>query len=383
MRIWLWLASLAVVVFLSLWPFRFRPALATHSAWLELAASWGWRTDTLDAAGNIALFVPVGVLGMLALRRLAKPWRAAAVIGLAFAVAVAAQAAQVIIPVRTATLVDVFWNMVGLLPALALGLLPWSLWPQASALRARLRVLPWLILAVWITYRLVPFVPTSEWELMRENLLYLAFEPEIVPPLLVVNTAAWLAAGFLMQAGDGRGRLDLLLPLLMVLVMALEVVIVVGGGLTADNLAGGLLALVLWFGVGRRLVRPALLVLPLLACAVLVNGLWPFAFAPRLISPFNWIPFAALMDGGMPGNLLALTYKFYLYAAACIALHALVRRWRVTAAGAAAFVLAVEVAQCFQPWHVPDITDPLVVLFACVVGAAFTSPPAPARVANA
>jgi hypothetical protein len=143
------------------------------------------------------------------------------------------------------------------------------------------------------------------------------------------------------------------------------------------------LALVLWFGFGRWLARPALLVLPLLALAVAVNGLWPFAFAPRPISPFNWIPFAALLDGGMPGNLLALIYKFYLYAAACIALHELVRRWRVTAAGAGAFVLAVEVAQCFQPWHVPDITDPLLVLFACVVGAAFASPRAPVRVAKA
>jgi len=53
------------------------------------------------------------------------------------------------------------------------------------------------------------------------------------------------------------------------------------------------------------------------------------------------------------------------------------------AAAAAAFVLAVEVAQCFQPWHVPDITDPLVVLFACVVGAAFASPWAPVRTAKA
>jgi VanZ family protein len=372
MRALLWLGSLAGVLFLSLWPFRFRPDLATEAAWAEFAVSWGWQTRPGDAVGNIMLFVPVGILGMLALWRLPRLQRAAIVAAASFAIAVAGQAVQIVVPARTATLVDVTWNMVGLLPGMVLGLAPWHASPITASLRARLQVLPWLILSIWVVYRLVPFLPSLDWQLVKDNLKQLWFDPMLEPPDVVIFAAAWLAAGYLMQAGDAQRRLDLLLPLLMAVVMGLELVIVHGGGLSADNLAGGLLALGLWFGLMRRRERPAMLVWPALAAAIAVNGLWPFAFAPRPVASFHWLPFAGMLGWSMWFNLLAVTYKLYLYCAACFALCEVTRSWRTTALLAASYVFAIELLQCYQPRHVPEITDPLVVLLACLVGAAFT-----------
>lgn len=372
MRALLWLGSLGGVLFLSLWPFRFRPERATAEAWEAFLGSWGWQTGPGDAVGNVMLFVPVGILGMLALRRLAGPQRATVVVAVSFVVAVVGQAAQIVIPARTATLVDVTWNMVGLLPGLALGLAPWHATPASARFRQRLQPLPWLILAIWVAYRLAPFLPALDWQLVKDNLKALWRHPQPEALDVAFFTAAWLAAGYLMQAGDGRRRLDLLLPLLMAVVMGLELIIVHGGGLSADNLAGGLLALGLWFGLGRRLERPALLVWPALAVAVVVNGLWPFAFAAQPVSSFRWLPFAGLLTGSLWFNLLAVTAKLYLYCAGCFALFETTRSWRLTALLAASCVLAIEFLQCFQYGHVPEITDPLMVLLACLVGAAFT-----------
>ena len=198
MRVVLWLSSLGGVLFLSLWPFRFRPAAATQAAWVEFAGSWGWQTRPGDAVGNVMLFVPVGILGMLALQRLPKLQRAAVVAGVSFMVAVAGQAAQIIVPARTATLVDVSWNMVGLLPGILLGLVPWHASPVTADLRARLQVLPWLILAIWIAYRLMPFLPSLDWQLMKDNVKQLWAGPLPELPDVIISASAWLAAGYLM-----------------------------------------------------------------------------------------------------------------------------------------------------------------------------------------
>ena len=157
----------------------------------------------------------------------------------------------------------------------------------------------------------------------------------------------------------------------MVVVMGLEVIIVRGGGLSAHNLAGGLLALGLWFALARPLARPALVILPALAAAIAVNGLWPFVFTPQPVASFRWLPLAGMLGGSLWFNLLAVTSKLYLYCAGCFALFEVLRSWRMTALLAGSYVLAIELLQRYQPWHIPEITDPVVVVLACAVGAAF------------
>lgn len=373
MRVLLWSASLATVIFLSLWPFNFDPALATGDAWVALANSWGWMTNRGDVAGNFALFVPVGVFGMLALKPLPGPARATAVVAVSFVIAVGAQAGQVIVPARSASMVDVVWNMAGLMPGIALGLAPWETMIRGFRLDQRLRLLPWLILSAWIGYRLAPFLPSIDAQLIIDNLKPLLLYPELEAHRIASNAGAWLAAGYLMRAGDADGRLDRLLPLLMAAVLGAEVIIAHRDGVSAANVLGALVALGLWFGLARHLLRPALLVLAALALVVALNGLWPFVFETAAVKSFQWMPFAGVLGGSMWLNVLALTEKVFLYSAAAFALHDLIGSWRLSAVVAGAYVLGIEVLQCYQPGHVPEITDAVLVLLACAAGAALSS----------
>jgi VanZ family protein len=373
----LWLAALATVVFLSLWPFDFDLALATREAWLALWASWGWETSRGDAVGNFALFVPVGIFGMLALKPLRIVRRATTVAAVSFGVAVAVQVGQVYIAERSATMVDVAWNMAGVLPGLALGLAPWETVIRGVRLDQRLRLLPWLILSAWIAYRLAPFLPSIDFQLIKDNLKPLLSTPVPDARHTIVNAAAWLAAGYLMRAGDREGRLDRLLPLLMAVVLGAEVVIAHRDGVSASNVVGALVALGLWFGLARSLSRPALLVLPTLLLAIAVEGLWPFTFEARPVKDFRWVPFAGILGGSMWLNVLALTEKAFLYSATAFAVNDLTGSWRLSAAAVGSFVLVIEILQTFQPSHVPEITDVVLVILACAMGVALSPRKAP------
>jgi VanZ family protein len=118
-----WLAVCAVLITLgSLYPWHFTWPRSMNAAWAHMMNQPSWWTGARDVIGNVALFVPLGGLGWVAMRRARLPVLPAATLvlagGLAFAFAV--QVAQIFVPRRDAAWSDVVWNTVGLLMGLLL-----------------------------------------------------------------------------------------------------------------------------------------------------------------------------------------------------------------------------------------------------------------------
>jgi glycopeptide antibiotics resistance protein len=133
----LYVAALAVV---TVAPIRWRSELARYrNNWRpQLVPVWNLVVNLRDghrvaatlagAAGNVALFLPLGFLLPLLAPRLDRPWRT---VGVGFALSSAIELSQVAFPgVRRADVNDVLMNTLGT----ALGFLAWRL-----AARARVR----------------------------------------------------------------------------------------------------------------------------------------------------------------------------------------------------------------------------------------------------
>ncbi len=374
MLLFLWIASLGLVLFLHAFPFTFDASLATPEAWRAFWASWGWQTHYSNAIANAALFLPLGFLGMLAAPPRNRFARALLVVAVSLATAVVAQAAQLYLPQRDATLVDTVWNMVGLAPGVLLSLVPWRIAARRSAWIPHLRTLPLLILGCWAAYRLAPWVPTLDVQTMKDNLKPLLLEPDFSAWAIYANFAAWLAAGLLLREADRGGRLDLALPLVLALTLLGQVMIVHSGGVTLPHLAGGLLAAAVWLAVLRwpGAGFAAAGVVLVLAARIAVEGLRPFTFEDEPVRPFLWLPFAGVLGGNMWLNTLVMLEKLFLYSAMTYALWVACRSWALTAALGGSFLFAIEWMQQYQPGRVAEITDPLLVVMVSMLGWALT-----------
>ena len=109
-----------LIVYGSLYPFNF--SAAAPGAFARLFSNWQLLTPLGDLLGNIGLFAPWGLVGMLAL---APHWglpRAAAMTALSgIAISLGVQVLQIWVPSRDAALADVFWNLFGIGGGIAAG----------------------------------------------------------------------------------------------------------------------------------------------------------------------------------------------------------------------------------------------------------------------
>lgn len=378
----MWAASLAVVLALSTWPYDFDPTAGNASAWRAFWQSWGWVSHRGDIAANFALFVPVGALALASVPASGAVARIAATLAFSLAVAVAAQIAQVYLPSRAATFVDVAWNAVGLLVGGVLGFGVRTRNRNAYGLLSKFWLLPAGIVALWLTYRLAPFVPSLDFQLVKDNLKPLMLQPHFTVAGIFVNVAGWTTVAMLLRDAWIRGQGDLYLLPLVGATFATEAFIVASDGVSADNIIGAVVAVILWFAALRWLPRPGPVVWAILAVAVAVDGLWPFQFAVQPVYEFQWFPFRGILGGSMLYNLSAILGKLFLYTALAYTGWRVVNSWTVSAVSGASLLGCVEWFQRYQTGHVPEITDPVILVAAALVCARFAEWSRPERPAN-
>jgi hypothetical protein len=95
----------------------------------------------------------------------------------------------------------------------------------------------------------------------------------------------------------------------------------------------------------------------------MVQSLAPFTFSATP-GPFEWLPLIGFLGGGLENGYLSLLDKAFLYVGMLWLSRQSGGSVRATAAALAAMALGLEVAQCFLPGRVADVTDPLLVLLA-------------------
>lgn len=369
-----WLALAGLAVYGSLYPFQWR------------ASPLPWRTlltvpehiSRSDILGNIALFVPLGVCGAAALSR----WRvggALVVLVSGVALAVALQVAQLWTAQRTAALYDAGWNAVGLLA----GLLAMHLFGRTLAGRTRLglasqQTVALLLVAAWLGSELLPWVPSLDWQHIKDNLRPLQAGMTGLSGLQTLDAGLrTLVAGEALSVAFGAAG-----PLVL---LALCGLLLPGKALVVGQTLNASVALGVSLGAGLALIgqllgatRRRLLVVLLLPVGIAALALLPLdPYAPRLAA--DWVPFAGLLRGDMLQNAQALAGRLFLYMGLLWLLRVEGMRPMTAALGLAVWLALLELLQVVLPGQRADMTEPLWALL-CGWGLALlptTAAPAP------
>ncbi len=352
-----------LIVYGSLYPFNFHAAPA--GVWAEFFASWHTFTGRGDALSNILLFLPFGYFAVLAYARKAR------LIIASFVLAVGVQVLQVYLPGRDANLQDVFWNMLG--AGIGMALLPW-LRPSSLGTAGNGNLnFALLLIASWLAYRLMPFVPSLDWQQFKDSLKPLLLYPQFSPVGLLHDAVAWAVVAYLWSLLCRGRNTNLWLLVLVGGVFSLEVLII-KNVISVTNVLGAALGVSLWWLWLRRVSSGYVILILLLMLSLLLSGFAPFQLraAP---GDFHWLPFHGFLDGSMIINISVVFEKGFFYGALILLLQQESGRFRFALVTAFLLILAIEIGQMFVYRHTAEITDPLLVLLIAMASKAMVPGP--------
>lgn len=375
---WLLAVVLFLIVYGSLYPFRFQDAGVHDLSGLLAGLPWA-RTTRSDIAANVLLYLPFGAcLGWMLASRLGGllTLLLAALAGMALSLGI--EIAQIYETRRVASLADVTYNGTGALAGSAFALV---LLAARHGLRRNALVdvlaqpIAASLLLLWAGYRLAPFgvaLSPAEW---RAALAPLLTGPWFAPWEIIRQLIPWLVVALAIRSLlPGRDEL-LGLAVTMLAVLA-GLVLAAGKTMVPAEIAAMALALVFTRLFGRfEASRVAALLAWALAALIVVDGLAPFDFGLGP-DPFGLVPFQDSLARYRATNLGDMFYKCFAYGALVWLLVRAGHRALLATIMAGGLVLAVEVLQAWLPGKTGDITDPLLVIAAGGLLAMFEGPTA-------
>ena len=356
------LLCLLLITYGSLYPFHVVAPASLHDAWNAFITNFAVWTTRGDVIGNLALFVPLGLLAVLVLPSAQRrgPWLGVVVLAsLAFAFGL--QVLQIWFPPRDASLADVLWNMVGTLLGMTAGaLLPTR--PHSGAGSPRDAAIPLVLIAAWVGTQLAPFIPSLDWQGIKSSLKPLLLHPEFSAPSTGFVFSRVLAVACLVAALSGSARAAALHVGLLLAAILLGKLLVVGQTINLSTLLGFVAGFAAWLLLQRaRPERGQLIVLLMLFVGYTVGSLMPFALREPP-SRFHWLPFEAMLEGDMGTNAWALVEQAFVFGT----LLWLCRQIGARVAGVSIvlvlWVAAVEFLQTWIDGRTGDITSALLVL---------------------
>lgn len=358
-----------LIIYGSLYPFDFRPA--PSGIWRELLGTWWGFTGRGDALSNILLFVPFGYFGVQAYGR--KAWLIIA----ALVLAVGVQVLQVYLPSRDPNLQDALWNMLGMAVGVSVAWLPLHKWVGLGKSGHRDANAALLLIGSWLAYRLMPFVPSLDWQQFKNSLKPLLLEPQFSYVGVLHDAVAWAVVAYLWTLLFRQRQAGLWLLLLVGGVFMLEVVIV-KNSVSLSNVLGALLGMGLWWlwlgrGHSGRVVLALLLMLSLL-----LSGLAPFQWRAGP-GDFYWMPFHGFLGGSMLINISVVFEKGFFYGALILLLQQESGRFRFALVTALLLTVFIEIGQLYVYGHTAEITDPILVLLIAMALKAVSSELLPQR----
>jgi VanZ family protein len=332
----LYVLVLALIVYGSLYPFRFAPAASEPAA--ELFRSAQRSMYVRDGLVNVGFYLPVGACGYLTMRK--RRGRLGA-----FALATAAgtflslsveMVQSAYSPTRLASLYDIGTNSIG-------SFLGAGIAAVYSRVQRKLDNDPaaLVLLITWLAYLWFPLlaliVPLRlvdvEWTMIG----------------LISTAAAWYVMGHAIEAAGFRPVNAWLLASLLAIPPRFAVL---PRDLVLADVAGAAAGAAAFLCV-RIPCGPALLLL------LVIRGLVPFRFAE--FNALSWVPFAGLLEANWQRSTVIIADKLFFYGATIWALHGERAKIRTAAFTTAAVLLCVEVAQQWMA-RIPEITDPILAL---------------------
>ena len=362
-RFTLALAGVAIVIIYgSLYPFTFSFHPTRHGAVYTLLSTWSQQSSFGDMLANVVLYLPFGFCAVLSFR--AALWlRVLAAITAGIALSVCMELCQVHIWVRLPSMADVRSNAAGTLLGVAGGLAFEQIWKGCRGLPVRLKPYLLLLLACWAGYRLFPYEPVVDL-----HKYWHALEPLIKPQLSAVallrHMAAWLAVALMLDELLGAALARAVLPVLLLAVL-LARVLIDGAVLSASEVAGGVLAVVLWAAWLWRAGSRGRWISCLFVLSLLLQGLEPFHFAVAG-QRFGWIPFHGLIEGEPRIAVPSFFEKAFDYGTLLWLLNRCFRLSTSMAIGSA-LVMTISLVHVYIPSVPAEITDVALLLSMAVV----------------
>jgi VanZ family protein len=360
---------LALIVYGSLYPFNFNPALVPGgllSTFHEL--HWA-RAGRGDLILNVLLYLPLGFCLLLALGT--KLNRAVAVIAatlLGAMLSLSIELAQSMLPTRVPSLFDLSLNTAGSFLGATCGL-AWLGFSRLMHLPTRTEAVfrdpqAMLVMALWFLSRLAPFIPELDLAKLKAALRPL-FSPQFHALRVCTYLICWLAVNQLIAALVSRAhRLEALLATIAIVLVSR--LLLARASFVPDELLALLLLLPMVLLTHRLTPQPrrALLTAALLALLV-VDSFAPFEFSPEPQS-FDWWPFKVWWTQAPHEVLNAIDWAHSLRRLFLLgALMWSLREWgwstRLTGAGVFLLSVVISILHCWQPDQPASITEPLLV----------------------
>ncbi len=348
--------SALLISYGSLYPFNF-VALAENTEILsELMYGWNGRSHMGDILGNVILFIPYGYFGMFFFRR----HTSARVLITAAALALILQILQVYLPSRDANIRDVWWNMIGASVGIAGALIPFLRADRFIARHQQLEVFPLMVAVSWIGYRLMPFVPSIDWQQIKNSLKPLLLSPQLAFTNVLHDAVAWLVIALIWQQLKPAHWPQHLIWLAIPAIFILEILII-HNSLSLSNVVGVMMAAAIWILWLNRQPNRLQIGLLLLISMLVINALQPFEFR-SISTSFHWIPFYGFLGGAMMLNTAVVFEKFFLFGAALWLLQRQQVRLLHATIVMVIITFAIEAAQLVFDHHLAEVTDPILVV---------------------
>ena len=299
---YLLLIVVLLIVYGSTYPFNFSSAHADPWAWQQFLSNWNLTTSLGDVLGNLGMFIPFGLIGILALQPIHRLWvRIGLVLLLGFILAFVLQGMQIYLPTRSPALSDALWNMVGVALGIAIGLFVekrgWSVQRSVSTYLS----LPSCILLAWFVAELLPLVPSLSLQGIKDSLKPLLLDPDFSIVDVFFQAAGVLLAGRLLAAIVGESASIRVLPVLIGLLL-LGKVLVVTLVLDLSTCVGVTVGYACWWVIRAwHEPRRSQTIFFVLFFAYTLSALMPLAIRTEP-AEFNWIPFADSLQGAILSN---------------------------------------------------------------------------------
>lgn len=350
------------IVYGSLYPFNFNTPDSWDVLSDEFLTTLFAKTTRGDLLGNIALFVPLGVIARMIMPTKARAGDLALHGCFALFIAVAVQVLQLTVPSRDPALQDAAWNMLGWVIGLGLARLITRIKPiEQKPEQQQDWIVPICLMMCWLAYDLFPYIPTIDFQGYKDALKPLFLNPVFRIDSFLTRLAAWLVFAALMNHVWGTPTTRRLFPLVSFGSLPLKVIIF-NNSLNVHAVAAVIFANIIWAVIGSREPLPYGKIALLVIASIVVSGVLPLEYDFRHAGTFYFVPFTGALKGSMLINFLATISKVYLYGGLF---------WlTIQARGAltpviimtSLIVLMVEIIQMFSRHHTAEITDVVILI---------------------
>ncbi|WP_107761322.1 VanZ family protein [Nitrosospira multiformis] len=323
-----------------------------------------WFTSLGDVLGNIGLFFPLGMAGVIFLPlRGSSRTHIAGILFLALLFAFSLQLAQVWLPSRSPALADVVWNTVGMMLGIAAGSITVSVLPKPTLTDDNFfnhnTVVPLLVLGLWLLAELLPLVPSLDLQKVKDALKPLISEFSFSLPQTMMLAAGTLAAGSAFVTLRLSPALWLGGILIFILAGKLVIVNLTLEGSTLIGMLIGYLAClwILHFRSTKAFFEATLL---LLLVAWTIMAITPFS--PAIGGTLNIIPFANMLGGSIETAVRGLMRSLFIYTTLLWLMQRLGVSVMKAAIGFALWASLLELIQMGLLGRTADITEPILLL---------------------